>query len=253
MVYNNFLEKLSTGRGRYDDNMNEAQTLDTQLNVFESFNPKIPKAYHDSEFVFLANIDPTLQGNVLDQTKNPKFIGIDTMNFWIDSKIGELRNVLNRVDCFFLNEGEAKKLAGTSNCVKAAQILSNMGPRLILIKRGEYGLLTLYREPKEENEYFLALPAFPVKDVIDPTGAGDTFAAGFLGYLSQNKFTYDNFREACLHGSLLASFTIEGFGLTALQKVTPEKLKIRYETYQRVIGQSSPPIQDLTTRPSVSL
>ena len=234
--------------GRYDGNMNTAHTLDTQLNVFEAFDPQIPSTYQDSKFVFLANIDPHLQSRVLDQTKNPQFIAMDTMNFWIHSKIDDLKAVLGRVDCLLINEDEAKELAGTLNCVKAAHTLSKMGPRIVLVKRGEYGLLALYRSPNGESEHLLALPAFPVQEVIDPTGAGDTFAAGFLGYLSQNTLTYANFKEACIHGSLLASFTIEDFGLRALQKVTPEDLKNRYENYQRVMGHSLPPFEKLDLR-----
>lgn len=238
-------------KGQYGDDMNEVQTLDTQLNVFKSFDPTLPSAYQDSEFVFLANIDPSLQARVLGQTKKPKFIGMDTMNFWIESKVDELKNVLSQVDCFFVNEGEAKKLSGTSSCVKAAQILSQMGPQLILIKRGEYGLLAFYRTPTAESGHFLALPAFPVKEVVDPTGAGDTFAAGFLGHLSQGDLTYDNFKEACIHGSLLASFTVEDFGLKALQGVTLQELRSRHEIYQRVLGQSPlpPSFQNIVTRP----
>ena len=229
--------------GRYDGDMNEAQTLDTQLNVLENFNPQIPTSYQNSKFVFLANIDPILQARVLDQIESPQFVGMDTMDFWIDSKIDDLKKVLRQVNCFLVNEGEARKLAGTFNSVEAAHRLSKMGPSLIIIKRGEYGFLAFYKDT-EGVEHFYALPAFPVRAVVDPTGAGDTFAAGFFGYLAQSDFTddnfYDHFKEACIHGCLLASFTVQGFGLETLQRLTREEFVHRYECYQKIMGHPVP-------------
>ena len=241
-------------KGKYNGDMNEAQTLDTQLNVFKAFEPQIPQSYQNSEFVFLANIDPILQGRVLDQTKNLKFVGVDTMNFWIDSKVDDLKKVLERADCFLVNECEARKLADTYNSVEAIYRLSEMGPRMILIKRGEYGFLALYKKT-DGTEHFYALPAFPLRNVVDPTGAGDTFAAGFLGYLAQNglsyDISYDNFKNACIHGCLLASFTVQGFGLEALRKLTNKDFIDRKECYQKVIGHSSSMFQAVEkTRPS---
>ena len=236
------LQKLSGSTfhwtGKYEGDMNEAETLETQLNILEAFDPQIPLSYQNSELVFLANIDPVLQLQVLEQTKDPKFVGMDTMNYWIDFKIDDLKKVLKQTDCFLINEGEARKLAGTFNSVEAAYRLSKMGPRFIIIKRGEYGFLAFYKE-ECGAENFYALPAFPVRDVVDPTGAGDTFAAGFFGYLAQNGWSGEHFKEACVHGCLLASFTVQDFGWEALRKLTHEQFIDRYECYQKVTSRSS--------------
>lgn len=218
--------------GKYEDDMNEAITLETQLNVFEHFDPILPGNYIDSSYVFLANIDPDLQMKVFNQIKNPKFVGLDTMNLWIDIKREGLKKILKKVDVLLCNEGEAKQLAGHKNGVKAIKILSEMGPKSVVVKRGEYGFM-LYKE----GEYFV-LPAYPIENLVDPTGAGDTFAGGFFGYLSKvdKEINMDALKQACIHGCLLSSFTVEGFGLSALKEVTPEAIKSREEKYQRVIS-----------------
>ncbi len=218
--------------GRYDDNMNEAITLETHLNVFENFNPALPESYKNAEYVFLANIDPILQMRVLDQVKQPKFVGADTMNYWIDTKKTELKEVLKRVDVLLLNEGEARKLTGNRNTIAAAKQICAMGPKGVVIKRGEYGFLMF-----TENRYFI-LPAFPVANVVDPTGAGDTFAGGFFGYLAKTGggLSLDHLKQACIHGCLMASFTVEGFGLESLKTLDWKKLEARQQNYFDVIS-----------------
>ena len=165
--------------GKYENDMNEAITLETALNVFESFDPTLPDSYKSSEYVFLANIHPDLQLNVLDQIDKPKLVGADTMNFWISSQKDRLKEVLKRIDVLLINEGEARDLTGEWNAVAAAKMITDMGPKGVVIKRGEYGFM-MY----SEGQYFM-LPAVPVENVVDPTGAGDTFAGGFFGYLSK--------------------------------------------------------------------
>lgn len=218
--------------GKYEKDMNEAITLDTQLNVFENFNPELPKEYQDSKFVFLANIDPDLQHRVLDQVHSPTLVGVDTMNFWIESKLDSLKSLLKRVDVLLLNEGEVRALAKTWNTVAAIKELTQWGPRAVVMKRGEYGFM-MY----SEGQYFI-LPAFPIEKVVDPTGAGDTFAGGFLGYLSRLDSPCDlnDLKQACIHGCLMASFTVEDFSLDSLKKVDWTQVENRQRTYYKVIA-----------------
>ncbi|MCB0341829.1 MAG: sugar kinase [Pseudobdellovibrionaceae bacterium] len=218
--------------GRYEGDMNDAITLETQLNVFEKFNPVIPDSYKKSPYVFLANIDPELQAEVLDQMEEPKLVGLDTMNFWIDSKIDSLKAILARVDVLLINEGEARKLADTHNTIQAVARLGHMGPKAVVVKRGEYGFV-LYTDEK-----FFILPAFPVRQVIDPTGAGDTFAGGFFGYLSKmnGSWSVDDLKRACIQGVLLASYTVEDFGLGRLRQLDWAKVEKRFEEYMQVIS-----------------
>lgn len=216
--------------GAYEGDMNEAKTLKTDLNVFEHFNPELPESYRTSEFVFLANIHPALQSKVLDQVKSPLFIGSDTMNLWINHFREDLLKVLSRVQTLLINEGEAKLLTGASNAVAAASIILGLGPQFVVIKRGEYGFLMFGPEG-----YFM-LPAVPVSDVVDPTGAGDTFAGGFYGYLASRPnggFTTQDLKWACIHGSVMASFTVEGFGLSALSRVTKQDLETRLSLFEK--------------------
>ncbi len=215
--------------GAYEGDMNEAKTLKTELNVFEYFNPELPAEYKSSEFVFLANIHPQLQTKVLDQVKSPLFVGSDTMNLWIQSCRSDLLKVLSRVNTLLINEGEAKLLTGTSNAIAAAASILQMGPRYVVIKRGEYGFLMFGPEG-----YFM-LPAVPISDVVDPTGAGDTFAGGFFGYLAgkvNGSIKTQDLKWACIHGSVMASFTVQGFGLSSLSKVTHQDVETRLSLFE---------------------
>ena len=216
--------------GMYEGDMNEAKTLKTELNVFEHFQPNLPEAYRTSEFVFLANIHPALQSQVLDQIKAPLFIGSDTMNLWINHFRNDLLKVLARVNTLLINEGEAKLLTGAANAVAAAAMILQMGPKAVVIKRGEYGFLMFGPEG-----YFM-LPAVPVSDVVDPTGAGDTFAGGFFGYLAgqaHGEINPQTLKWACIHGSVMASFTVQGFGLAALAKVTKQDVQTRLGLFEQ--------------------
>lgn len=214
--------------GKYEGDLNEAQTLKTDLNVFEHFDPKLPDNYKDSQFVFLANIDPDLQLKVLEQVRTPLLVGSDTMNLWINIKKSALEKVLERIHALIINEGEAKLLTGAPNAIAAAQMIHKMGPKIIVIKRGEYGFV-MYGP-----EGFFMLPAVPIAQVVDPTGAGDSFAGGFFGYLAsvQNPFDLKEMKRACVYGTVMASFTVQGFGLSELEKVTKERLNERLSHYE---------------------
>ncbi|MDZ4661122.1 MAG: PfkB family carbohydrate kinase [Pseudomonadota bacterium] len=218
--------------GKYEGDLNEAQTLVTELNVFETFSPKLPEKYRDSEYVFLANIDPDLQMSVLEQVKKPRVIACDTMNFWISSKLNSLKKVIEKVDVLLINEGEAKILTGAPNAIAAAPLLNKMGPKAVVIKRGEYGF-ALYHD-----SHFFILPAFPISKVIDPTGAGDTFAGGFMSYLAQHSgdLSRESLRNACIRGSMLASFTVQDFSIRALLKLSAADVEKRQAEYRKVIS-----------------
>lgn len=217
--------------GKYEKDMNEAITLATHLNVFENFHPAIPQEYRDSKVVFLANIDPVLQLQVLEQVKEPRIVAADTMNYWISSKRSDLLKVLERIDLLMINETEIRQLTGSWNTIQAAKEVRKMGPKTIVIKRGEYGFVLF-----SEDSFFI-LPAFPVENVVDPTGAGDTFAGGFLGHLAQlnRDCTREDMKMACVHGCLLASFTVQDFGLDGIRQVKPSDLEQRIATYRQVI------------------
>lgn len=218
--------------GEYTGDMNEATTLATHLNVFKDFQPVLPEAYKSSPILFLANIDPILQLEVLKQAKSPSVIGLDTMNYWIGSKIEDVKTVLKKVDILTVNEKEAEALAGERNIVKAAKKLGAMGPKAVIIKRGEYGFVLF-----AEDRLFVA-PAFPVENVVDPTGAGDSFAGGFFGFLSRlkSKPTFRDLQEACIHGTVVASFAVEDFGIKQLLTVDSTKVERRLSHYLRVFS-----------------
>ncbi|MDP4268137.1 MAG: PfkB family carbohydrate kinase [Bacteroidota bacterium] len=210
--------------GYYEYDMNQAHTVDTQLNVFADFNPVLPDEYLDSEFVFLANIHPSLQLKVLDQIKYPKFIMLDTMNLWISTTKNELLEVIKRVNLVLLNDGEARQLCGTPNLVVAAKKVLDMGPEYVVIKKGEHGALLF----SKSGEVFSS-PAYPIEIIKDPTGAGDTFAGGFIGYLSQvDEINNVEMRKAIVIGSTLASYTAEEFSLDKLKTITLRQLNERY-------------------------
>jgi sugar/nucleoside kinase (ribokinase family) len=216
-------------KGQYGFELNEAQTLDTQLNVLESFDPKIPDDYRDSEYVFLGNIDPILQVKVLEQIRNPKLVACDTMNFWIDSKLDDLKATLKRIDMLVINDGEARMLSGEANLVQAAKKIRAMGPKRLIIKRGEYGVLMF-----NEDEIFGA-PAYPLEEVYDPTGAGDSFAGGLMGYLAETDSISDGaLRQAIVFGSVMASFNVEAFSLNKLSKLTKTDIYGRFELFKRL-------------------
>ncbi len=215
--------------GEYAGSMNEAKTLDTQLNVFERFAPKIPASYLESEYVFLANIDPILQLHVREQLPQARLVGLDSMNFWIHGKVEELKKILARVDLLVINETEARLLSGDSNLKRAAAAIQKMGPRILVIKRGEYGA-NLYAQ----NSIFAA-PGYPLDKVHDPTGAGDTFAGGFMGYLAQTGDLSENsLRRAVIFGSVMASFAVEDFGLRRLLRLDPGQIAARFREFKNL-------------------
>jgi sugar/nucleoside kinase (ribokinase family) len=228
------LERVAGGKtfrwaGRYGANLNEAETLDTQLNVFADFKPKLSEQFKSSEYVFLANIHPQLQLDVLDQVKSPKLVALDTMNLWITRERQALGNVLRRVDLLMINEGEARQLAGEYNIVKAARAIRAMGPKTLVIKRGEYGALYF-----DDRHTFFA-PAYPLESVFDPTGAGDTFAGGVMGYMSRvGKLEPVYFQQAIVMGCVLGSFTVEEFSVDRLIRVSRPELRQRYQLFREL-------------------
>ncbi len=209
--------------GAYEYDLNEAHTLATELNVFEHFRPKLPAAYRQSEYVFLANIDPELQLSVLEQVEKPRYIACDTMNLWIKNKPDALKQVIKKVDFLFLNDAEARQFTNSASLVRAGRILQSWGAKCVLIKKGEHGALMFGKDK------FFAAPAFPLEEVFDPTGAGDTFAGGFIGYLAKQDGDISEaiLRKAVVHGSVMASFTVEKFSLERLKTLTSEQIEGR--------------------------
>ena len=214
-------------KGRYGYDLNEAHTLETHLNVFETFHPQLPQAYRQAEYVFLANIDPELQLEVLQQVNRPKLIACDTMNFWIEGKRDALVKTLGHVDILVINEAEARQLAEEANLVKASKQILAFGPKTLVVKRGEYGVLVF-----SEHSIFSA-PAYPMEEVFDPTGAGDTFAGGFMGYLAAtNNLNDESIRKATVFGSIMASFTVEDFSLNRLRSLDWTEVEDRFRRFQ---------------------
>jgi sugar/nucleoside kinase (ribokinase family) len=216
-------------QGKYSYDLNARDTICTDLNVFESFSPKIPAAYRSAEHVFLGNIDPELQRKVLDQVEKPRLVACDTMNFWISGKPAELKKTLAAVDVLLINDAEARELSGEWNVVKAARAIRAMGPKTVLVKKGEHGVVMF-----SEHGSFAA-PAYPLEEVFDPTGAGDTFAGGFIGYLASAPVHDDQaFRRATIMGSTLASFCVEAFSLDRLLKLTRAEIDERFRLFRRL-------------------
>lgn len=215
--------------GEYGFDLNEAKTLETQLNVFAAFQPEIPKAYKESELVFLANIDPNLQREVLGQVSLPRLVAADTMNYWINGKPEALRETLKLVDILLINDAETRQLAGEPNLVLAAKKILSWGPTSLVIKRGEYGALMVRKDG------WFAAPALPLDSVFDPTGAGDCFAGGFIGYLANTmNFEEQNIRKAIVMGSVMASFNVEAFSLDRLRRLTYPEIEARYKAFKRL-------------------
>jgi sugar/nucleoside kinase (ribokinase family) len=216
--------------GEYGDDLNVARTLDTQLNVFAEFKPDVPAAWRDTPVLFLANIDPELQWDVLSQVQGAKLVAADTMNFWIDSKPQALKKLLSRVRLLLINDGEIRQLTGERHLVRAAEIVRSWGPEAIVVKRGEHGVLVL-----DGKQHGFALPAFPVPQVLDPTGAGDAFAGGFLGFLASRGVDGPlDLRRAAVAGSVMASFQVEDFSLERLRRLTIPEIHDRYERFREL-------------------
>jgi sugar/nucleoside kinase (ribokinase family) len=223
-------------KGKYEWDLNEAKTLATELNVFQSFAPRVPAALRVSEWVFLGNIDPELQYSVLDQVDKPKLVAADTMNYWIAGKPKELKRALSRVDLLFINDAEARQLAGESNVVKAVKAIRQMGPRIVCVKRGEYGAL-LFLEDAGRGAGFFAVPALPLEEVRDPTGAGDSFAGGFMGSLaSGGGLDAAALRRAAVMGSVMASLAVEDFSLDRFRGLEKSDIESRYGDFTRLMG-----------------
>ncbi|MGI8424745.1 MAG: PfkB family carbohydrate kinase [Chloroflexota bacterium] len=223
--------------GKYDYDMNQRDTLETQLNVLAEFDPKLPESYRATEYVFLANVDPTLQIRVLEQSTKPKLTMLDSMNFWISGARDALTEVIRKVDIVMMNEEEVRQYTNTSNLLKGGRQILSMGPHTLIIKKGEYGAVFL------RQEGFFFCPAYPLEDVKDPTGAGDAFAGGFLGYLalsgelspppgSKYHPSMAHLRRALVFGSVVASFTCEDFSVKRLATVTPDELRRRYREFR---------------------
>ena len=222
-------------QGKYSFDLNARETICTELNVFETFKPKIPARYRRSEHVFLGNIDPVLQREVLDQVERPKLVACDTMNFWISGSPEELRRTLSRVDVLLINDAEARQLSGEWNMVKAARAIRAMGPRVLVVKKGEHGVLMFTEDAS------FAAPAYPLEEVFDPTGAGDTFAGGFLGYLASQagggtpgRENGAALRRAVIMGSTLASFCVEAFSLDRLLRLTRDEIDARFQLFKEL-------------------
>lgn len=218
--------------GRYHNNMNNRDTLCTDLNVLDGFNPVLPAHYCDSRFVMLGNLTPCIQKNVIDQMHNrPEIICMDTMNFWMNTTWDDLLTVIRMVDVLAVNEEEARQLSGEYSLVMAARKIQDLGPNTVIIKRGEYGALLFHH-----HEVFHA-PALPLAEVVDPTGAGDAFAGGFMGYLAKtNDTSFNNMKKAVIYGSALASFVVEKFGTTGLVKVSSDDIQQRLQAFVKLVS-----------------
>lgn len=215
--------------GRYHEDLNQRDTLFTYLNVFERFQPKIPEHYRKAEYVFLANIDPELQLQVLEQIEQPKLTVLDTMNFWISGKRQLLDEVIKKCDILIVNDQEVRELTQKPNLIKATRLLAEKGPDTIIVKKGEHGCMMYH------SDSFFFAPAFPLEKVIDPTGAGDSFAGGFLGYVaSQDKVDENTLRKGVSYGSIIASFNVEDFSFDKLEDLNKEELEDRVQKFRQL-------------------
>ncbi len=213
--------------GDYTRDMNAAVSLETHLNVFEQFNPQIPESYRQAPYVFLANIDPVLQRRVLEQMERPKLVGLDTMNFWISSKLEELKKTISMVDLVTLNDGEILQLTGQRNLLRASKMVMDLGPKIVVVKRGEYGAWLF-----TPHGHFVA-NALLLERVVDPTGAGDTFAGGLMGTIAgENSVDEQTLRRGVVNGSIMASFTVEHFGVSGLVDLNREEIRARLQDFE---------------------
>lgn len=217
-------------KGKYGYDLNEAKTLDTQLNVFAAFNPVLPENFRRAPYVFLANIDPELQLKVLKQVQKPKFAAMDTMNFWIQGKKEALLNTLKHVDCLLINESEARQLAEEYNLTKAFKKIRSWGPKILVVKQGEYGAMLF------ADNFVFSAPGYPLEDLKDPTGAGDSFAGGFVGFLAKHQapLTEENLKHAVVCGSAMASFQVEDFGLERMRTLTKGEIQERFRGFKKL-------------------
>ncbi len=216
--------------GRYHNDMNTRDTLDTQLNVFADFDPIIPESYQDCQYLMLGNMVPALQATVLDRIHNrPKFVVLDTMNLWLNIALTDLKAIIARVDCLTLNDEEARQLSGDYSLRRAAKTIMAMGPKTLIIKKGEHGALLF------QGEEVFFCPALPLEEVFDPTGAGDTFAGGFIGYLaSTDDISFENMKRAIVYGSAMASFTVERFGTERIINLTQDEIQSRVQEFVKL-------------------
>ncbi len=213
--------------GEYEWDLNKRRTLSVCLNVFETFQPKLPDAYKGTPYVFLANISPQLQMHVLAQVAGPKFVVADTMDLWIETQRDALVELLHKIDCLVLNESEAREFTKQTNLIKAGRLILKQGPQFVVIKKGEHGCLLL------ANDLFFSAPAYPLEDIRDPTGAGDCFAGAFTGYLARmDRVDHNSLRNAVVYGSVIASYCVEDFSLTRLQSLTQPEIKERYDRFK---------------------
>lgn len=223
-------EKTFFWSGRYHNDMNSRDTLITELNVLEHFDPIIPESYQGSDYLLLGNLSPQVQSQVIERlTDRPKLIAMDTMNFWMDIAMDDLKKTISMVDVLIINDEEARQLSGEYSLVKASKVIRAMGPKFLIIKKGEHGALLF-----NEDRVFFA-PALPLEEVFDPTGAGDTFAGGFMGYMaSSNEVSFDNMKRAMIHGSALASFCVEKFGTERLAEISQADLDGRIAEFVKL-------------------
>ena len=217
--------------GRYHEDMNSRDTLVTDLNVLADFDPTLPDSYLDSEFVMLGNLQPKVQMNIIKQLKNSKLIVMDTMNFWMESAMPELEKVLKKIDVLLINDAEARQLSGQYSLVKASKTILGMGPKFLIVKKGEHGALLFHAD-----KVFFA-PALPLEEVFDPTGAGDTFAGGFMGHLARTKdISFENMKTAIIVGSAMASFCVEKFGPSRLKEISKEDIDKRLQQFRELVN-----------------
>lgn len=224
-------EKTFFWSGKYHNDMNTRDTLDTQLNVLENFDPVVPEEYQNSDYLMLGNLMPSVQKKVLDQMKKrPKLVVLDTMNFWMDHFLEDLKNSLKEIDILTINDEEARQLSGEYSLVKAAKVILEMGPKYLIIKKGEHGALLF-----NNHEVFFA-PALPLEAVFDPTGAGDSFAGGLIGYLEKtDDISFENMKRAVIHGSAMASFCVEKFGTKRLEELSDKEVQSRLKQFVNLV------------------